>query len=216
MYFWLKVLHIGAMAVWFTGLFFLPRLFVVQQRGEIDADRAYFNPAANLLFFRIMTPAALITTVLGMVLMAWNPDGAWLVMKLVLVTVAVLVHLYLGVLLYRLGQGHHRPGPWLYRALGWTPLVLLLAIAALTGAKPDTVGDLPPPPSRASLTPPGGQAAVRPRSGFPLECRDPCAACGSCRWSARVCRSALHIPGWVGRSTAPDPSRSGHLVPCGT
>lgn len=170
MYFWLKVLHIGAMAVWFAGLFFLPRLFVVQQRGEIDADRAYFNPAANLLFFRIMTPAALITTVLGMVLMAWNPDGAWLVMKLVLVTVAVLVHLYLGVLLYRLGQGHHRPGPWLYRALGWTPLVLLLAIAALTGAKPDTVGDLPPPPSRASLTPPGGpgsgQTPIRLSTGM--------------------------------------------------
>lgn len=82
MYFWLKVIHIGAMAVWFTGLFFLPRLFVAHHRDEIDADRAYLNPAANLLFFRIATPAALVTTIAGMILMAWNPDGAWLVMKL--------------------------------------------------------------------------------------------------------------------------------------
>ncbi|MCK9487963.1 MAG: CopD family protein [Xanthomonadales bacterium] len=148
MYFWLKVLHIGTMAVWFTGLLFLPRLLVVHRRGEIDSDPAYFNRAATLLFFRIMTPAALVTTVLGMVLMAWNPDGAWLVMKLVLVSLAVLVHLYLGMLLSHMGQGDHRHGPWFYRALGWAPLVLLLAIAAVTGAKPDTAAGLPPPPAQ--------------------------------------------------------------------
>ena len=147
MYFWLKVLHITAMAVWFTGLFFLPRLFVARHRGEIDDDRRYFNPAANTLFFRLMTPAAVITTVLGMVLMAWGPDGAWLVMKLVLVAVAVLMHLYLGVVLHQLGQGTARHGPWFYRTIGWLPLILLLAIAALTGAKPDTFGGLPPPPT---------------------------------------------------------------------
>lgn len=150
MYFWLKVLHIGAMAIWFTGLFFLPRLFVAHTRNETDADRAYLAPAANLLFFRIATPAALVTTIAGMILMAWNPSGAWLVMKLAVVAVAILIHLYLGVLLYQLGQGNERHGPWFYRTLGWTPLVLLLAIAALTGAKPPTAGDLPPPPTQAA------------------------------------------------------------------
>lgn len=150
MYFWLKVLHISAMAVWFTGLFFLPRLFVAHHRDEIDADRAYLNPAANLLFFRIATPAALVTTIAGMILMAWNPDGAWLVMKLAVVAIAVFIHLYLGMSLYQLGQGKVRHGPWLYRALGWTPLILILAIAALTGAKPNTAGELPPPPIHAA------------------------------------------------------------------
>jgi len=148
MYFWLKVLHIGAMAVWFTGLFFLPRLFLAHHRGEIDDDRGYFNPAANALFFRLATPAAVATVVLGMLLMAWGPGGAWLVVKLVLVSIAVLLHLYLGVLLYRLGQGEMRHGPWFFRTIGWLPLILLLAIAALTGAKPETFGDLPPPPSQ--------------------------------------------------------------------
>lgn len=147
MYFWLKVLHISAMAVWFTGLFFLPRLFVAHHRDEIDDDRRYFNPAANLLFFRIMTPAAVVTTVAGMLLLAWNPDGAWLVMKLAIIVIAVLMHLYLGVLLYQLGQGTNRHGPWFYRALGWLPLVLILAIAGLTGAKPGTLGPLPAPPT---------------------------------------------------------------------
>lgn len=150
MFFWLKVLHIGAMAIWFTGLFFLPRLFVAHTRNETDADRAYLVPAANLLFFRIATPAALATAIAGMILLAGGPSGAWLVMKLGVVAIAVFIHLYLGVLLYQLGQGHERHGPWVYRTLGWTPLVLLLAIAALTGAKPPTVGNLPPPPTHTA------------------------------------------------------------------
>jgi putative membrane protein len=32
--------------------------------------------------------------------------------------------------------------------IGWIPLVFLLLIAGLTGAKPQTIGDLPAPPSR--------------------------------------------------------------------
>jgi L-alanine-DL-glutamate epimerase-like enolase superfamily enzyme len=76
----------------------------------------------------------------------WN-DGAWLVLKLVVVTLAVLMHLYFGLLLYELGQRRDRHGPTFHRVIGWLPLVLLLAIAALTAAKPDTVGTLPPPPA---------------------------------------------------------------------
>jgi protoporphyrinogen IX oxidase len=148
-YFWLKVLHILAMTVWFTGLFFLPRLFVARHRREIDSDSAYWNPVANTLFFRIMTPAALLTITLGGILIAWNPSGAWLVLKLVVVAAAVLLHLYMGLLLYELGHGRCRHGPTFFRVIGWIPLVLLLLIAGLTGAKPQTLGDLPAPPSRA-------------------------------------------------------------------
>lgn len=148
MYFWLKILHILAMTVWFTGLFFLPRLFVARHRREIDSDPEYWNPVTNTLFFRIMTPAALVTITLGGILIAWNPSGAWLVLKLVVVAGAVLLHLYMGLLLYELGHGRCRHGPTFFRIIGWVPLVLLLLIAGLTGAKPQTLGDLPAPPSR--------------------------------------------------------------------
>ncbi len=148
MYFWLKVLHILAMTIWFAGLFFLPRLFVARHRRELDSDDEYWNPVTNTLFFWIMTPAAIVTILAGMVLIAWNPYGAWLVIKLVVVALAVLMHLYFGLLLYELGQDRDRHGPFFYRLVGWVPLVFLLGIAALTGAKPSTVGDLPPPPSQ--------------------------------------------------------------------
>lgn len=149
MYFWLKFFHIAAMAVWFTGLFFLPRLFASHQRGSADGTERFFNPVANTLFFWIMTPAAIVTIALGLILIAWIPAGAWLVLKLMVVAVAVLFHLYFGLLLYELGMGKDRHGPLFYRVLGWVPLVLLLAIAGLTAGKLQTVGDLPPPPAHA-------------------------------------------------------------------
>nr|WP_255682208.1 CopD family protein [Luteimonas sp. BDR2-5] len=149
-YFWLKVLHIAAMTIWFSGLFFLPRLFVARHRREIDAEDGYWNPVTNTLFFWIMSPAAIVTILAGMALIAWNPNGAWLVLKLLVVAVAVLMHLYFGLLLYELGQARDHHGPLFYRAIGWVPLVLLLGIAALTGAKPASIGDLPPPPSHVT------------------------------------------------------------------
>ena len=151
MYFWLKIVHVSAMVLWFAGLFFLPRLFVARHRGERDAAAGYFNATANTLYFRMATPAALVAVASGMALIAFGPSGAWLVIKLVVVAGAVFLHLYMGVVLYELGHGRDRHGPVFYRTLGWLPLLLLLGIAALTGAKPRTVGDLPPPPEAAAL-----------------------------------------------------------------
>lgn len=150
MYFWLKFFHIAAMAVWFAGLCFLPRLFAARHGREEDGAPAYFNPIANLLFFRVATPAAIVTIALGLVLMGFRPDGAWLVLKLAVVAIAVLFHLYFGLLLYQLGEGRDLHGPAFYRVLGWIPLALLLAIAAITAGKLRTVGDLPPPPAHAA------------------------------------------------------------------
>jgi protoporphyrinogen IX oxidase len=159
MYFWMKVAHIAAMAVWFTGLFFLPRLFVARHRHERDARAGFFNPVANRLFFRIATPAGVIAVALGMGLMPWVAPSAWLVAKLGVVTLAVLLHLYLGLHLYALGHGHDKHSAGFYRVLGWVPLLLLLAAAALTGAKPRTAGDWPAPGGTEAVAPPHSPGA---------------------------------------------------------
>jgi putative membrane protein len=163
MYFWLKVLHIGAMAIWFGGLVLLPRLLAARHRGGIDAEPTYFNPVAKTLYLRIMTPAGLLAIAFGAALIAYGPQGAWLVLKLVLVALALLLHLYAGMVLYAIGRERERHGPWTYRALGWLPLLLLLGLAALTGAKPATVGDLQPPPGAASSAPRSGAAGIAQR-----------------------------------------------------
>lgn len=146
MVFWLKFFHIAAMAVWFTGLFFLPGLFIASERtsrsGEgRDDEPPHLHAIGKALYFQIMTPAAVITVVLGIVLIAFGFQGPWLLAKLALVAVAVLLHLYFGQLLVDLSRGHTRHGIAFYRVLNWLPLPLLLCIAALAAVQP---ASLPP------------------------------------------------------------------------
>jgi putative membrane protein len=153
-YLWLKTLHIAAMAIWFTGLFFLPRLFVARQRNEPDGENGHFFPMANAVYFRVMTPAGVVTIALGMILVVYGPHGAWLAMKLAVVALAVLIHLYFGVVLHAFAQGQPRHSVAFFQAVGWLPLVLLLALAGITARKPATVEPLPPvPEARDSALP---------------------------------------------------------------
>jgi putative membrane protein len=147
MYFWLKFFHIAAMAVWFTALFLLPRLFIASLRAsgaeavEDEDAHARLNAIGKTLYFGLMTPAAVLTVALGIVLISYGFDGPWLPAKLAVVALAVLLHLYFGQLLVDLSRGHNRHGSAFYRLLNWLPLPLLIAIAALAAAKP---GALPP------------------------------------------------------------------------
>ncbi len=145
-YFWLKFVHIAMVAIWFLGLFFLPRLFMAYRRGIADADRAYYNRLTNVIFFYVSTPAAVVAIALGMVLMLFVVPAGWLVLKLLVVSVAVLLHVYCGLLLYQMSRGGKRHGPVFFGVMGWIPLALLLTIAGLTAAKPASLPSLPAPP----------------------------------------------------------------------
>ncbi len=136
MYFWLKLLHIAAMALWFTGLLLLPRLFLAQASRPDDGERHTRFALGRTLYTGVMTPAGALTIILGAALIAYDIDGWWLPAKLVLVATLVLLHLYAGQLLFDLGRGHVRHGSLVYRALGWAPVPLMLGIAALAAAKP--------------------------------------------------------------------------------
>lgn len=159
MHFWLKFLHIAMVSVWFTGLFFLPRLFIAHRRGEVDAVPAYFNRTANLLYFRLATPAAALAILLGMLLLFYAQPGAWLALKLVLVAIAVLIHVHYGLVIYEMGRGRSRHSVAFFHISGWLPLILLLALAALTAAKPRTLQPWPAPPPPA-VPPAGAQVSA--------------------------------------------------------
>lgn len=151
MYLALKILHIAAMTLWFSGLFFLPALMVARLRmpdGEppSDEEEKRFDAFGRTLYFGITTPAGLVTVFAGTVLMLYGPFGGWLVLKLVLVCGAVLMHLYLGVVMHEYARGRPRHGVAFFRMLACVPLLIVLGIAALTGAKPASVDSLPPPP----------------------------------------------------------------------
>jgi putative membrane protein len=63
-----KTLHVVFMVSWFAGLFYLPRLFVYHaMMPPGDAlGIARFKVMERKLFLGIMTPAAVLTIVLGL------------------------------------------------------------------------------------------------------------------------------------------------------
>ena len=136
MVFWLKFFHIAAVAVWFSGLAFLPRVFI----GHDPDDAAL----GRVLYKGVMTPAAAVAIALGLALiLSIGFDGAWLPAKLVLVAIIVLLHAYLGFALHRIETGGRRHGALTWRLVTWLPLVLFVAVAALTAAKPTDFGFSP-------------------------------------------------------------------------
>lgn len=120
--------------MWFTGLFLLPRLFISRHPGAIESGK---------VLFYVMTPAAAVAVVLGMsLILGFGFEGAWLPAKLAAVSLAILLHLYLGTLLVEIGRGAMHRSLAFYRALNWGALLLFLVIVGLSVAKPGAVPPL--------------------------------------------------------------------------
>jgi protoporphyrinogen IX oxidase len=143
MYLWIKAFHIVFMVTWFAGLFYLPRLYVYHaQCVDTDAvgiDR--FKVMERKLYLGIMAPAVILTVASGLWLIAlngyaWFALSGWLQVKLVIVTMLVVYHLYLGYLRRRFEQGENRHGHVFYRWLNEAPVLALVAIVVLAVIKP--------------------------------------------------------------------------------
>ena len=70
---WLKAFHIIFVVCWFAGLFYLPRIFVYYAASEQQAVREQLAIMARKLY-RFVTPFMVIAIVLGVVMIAMNPD----------------------------------------------------------------------------------------------------------------------------------------------
>ena len=135
-----KTLHIVFMVTWFAGLFYLPRLFVYHALASAD-DRIgieRFKTMERRLYVGIMTPAAVLTIVFGLLLwLGYGITGGWLHAKLALVAVLVAFHIYLGRLLRDFRDDRNRHGHVFYRWLNEIPaLPILVAVVYLVVAKP--------------------------------------------------------------------------------
>lgn len=134
---WIKSFHIIFMVTWFAGLFYLPRLFVYHALSEDAASRERFKVMERKLFYGIMTPGAIITVALGLWLwFGYDFSGGWLHLKVTLVTVLGLYHLYCGKLLRDFAHDRNSHGHVFYRWLNEFPVLILIAIILLVELQP--------------------------------------------------------------------------------
>lgn len=138
---WVKAFHIIAMVAWFAGIFYLPRLFVYHSNLERQ-DKTYdlFCTMERRLFWGIMTPSALLTIVLGLGLIHMmrysHHFPLWLSLKLVLVLLLVIFHIYCGMILKGFKQGQNKHSALFYRWINELPVFLLFGIVLLVVIKP--------------------------------------------------------------------------------
>jgi putative membrane protein len=137
---WIKALHIIFMVTWFAGLFYLPRLFVYHAMASDEISRERFKMMERKLFFGIMTPGAVLTILFGVWMIALAPltylPMQWLHIKLGLVALLVIYHVYLGKLWFNFKNNNNKHTHVFYRWINEIPTVFLFAIIILAVVKP--------------------------------------------------------------------------------
>lgn len=138
---WVKALHLIFMVTWFAGLFYLPRLFVYHAMSEdpISIDR--FKVMERKLFYGITTPGGILTLIFGfwtLWLAGWESYSGtlWLHVKLLLVFLLGLYHLWCGKLVSDFRQDKNRYSHVWYRWFNEIPVIFLVAIILLAVVRP--------------------------------------------------------------------------------
>ena len=133
---WYKTLHIIFMITWFAGLFYLPRLFVyhAMSKDQISLDR--FKIMERKLFWGIMTPGGILTIIFGIYLLQFHQMLLWLQLKIFLVFLLVLYHIWCGKIMYNFKNGINSHGHVWYRVFNEIPVIMLIVIIYLVVFKP--------------------------------------------------------------------------------
>lgn len=137
---WVKAFHIIFMVTWFSGLFYLPRLFVYHAMATDPVSIERFKIMERKLYFGIATPGALFTLLFGIWLISFDVHGymqmLWLHLKLGLVVLLLAYHVYLGYLWKKFKNDQNKHGHVFYRILNEIPVAFLVAIVILVVVKP--------------------------------------------------------------------------------
>ena len=133
---WLKAFHIIFMVTWFAGLFYLPRLFVYHAMSKDKISLERFVIMERKLFYGIMTPGGIITIFLGFWLLDYGYSGLWLNIKLLLVLLLVIYHVYCFKYLMDFKHNRNKHSHIFFRWFNEVPVILLIAIILLVELKP--------------------------------------------------------------------------------
>src|SRR3990167_4632005 len=116
---WILAFHIITMVAWFAGLFYLPRLFVYHTTSSDRVGIERFKIMERKLYKMIMTPAAIGTTIFGLILLhdnySWYLAQPWMIAKLILALVLWGYHLYCGYLVHIFSKDHNTFSERFYR-----------------------------------------------------------------------------------------------------
>jgi len=138
---WLKALHLIFMVTWFAGLFYLPRLFVYHAISDDAISIERFKVMERKLYFGIMTPGMILTFFFGIWMLisyAWElySHGVWLHIKLGLLALLFIYHIFCGKWLLDFKHDRNEHGHVYFRWMNEVPVLFLFGIVILAVVKP--------------------------------------------------------------------------------
>ena len=140
MYLWIKAFHLIAAISWMVGLLYLPRLYVYHAMVEPRSARAEtFALMERRLLKSIMTPAMIVTFILGIWMIILNPrllEEWWFIAKAVMVFIMAGVHGKLSKMRRGLEDYSDVRSDKYYRVWNEVPTVLLIGIVIMVVVQP--------------------------------------------------------------------------------
>jgi len=137
---WVKAFHIIFMVTWFAGLFYLPRLFVYHASSDDEISNERFKIMERKLFWGITTPGGIITIVLGIWLIAYLGTGVldllWMQLKLALVALLVVYHIWCGNVVQEFKHDRNARSHVWFRWFNEAPVLVLIAVILLVELLP--------------------------------------------------------------------------------
>ncbi|MDR3678452.1 MAG: CopD family protein [Flavipsychrobacter sp.] len=141
-YNYIKALHIIFIVTWFSGMFYMPRLFIYNTEandapdGIREAMHSQFNLMIKRLWFGITWPSAVLTLIFGPWM--WYMMGAlptWLVVKLCFVVGLYCYHFTLHIIYKQEAKGIYKYSSQQLRIWNEVATIFLIAIVMLAVVK---------------------------------------------------------------------------------
>ena len=137
---WIKAFHIIWVVTWFSGLFYLPRLFVYHAKSQDAISNERFKVMERRLYYYITTPGCILTILFGIWLLSFNYTAyshmMWLHVKLILVALLVIYHIWCGKMVNDFKHDRNKHTHVYFRWMNEIPVVFLVIIIILATVKP--------------------------------------------------------------------------------
>jgi putative membrane protein len=142
MYFYIKALHIIFIVTWFSGLFYIVRLFIYNteagQKEQVEREilRSQFSVMIKRLWLGITWPSAVLTLIFGpWMLVLYGSVPGWLWIKISFVVLLYMYHFSLHVLYRQQRRGVFKYTSQQLRVWNELATVFLISIVMLVVVK---------------------------------------------------------------------------------
>lgn len=135
-----KAIHLISLISWMAGMFYLPRLFSYHAEAKIGSEMDKTFQIMEKRLLRIIINPAMVTTIIFGIILAYYYGflslGLWFHLKMLLVFVLVVFHVFLSIWRKDFEQGKNTKSTKFYRIMNELPTLCMILIVLLVMLKP--------------------------------------------------------------------------------